>query len=169
MLPDYQSIGEGLLADTGAVKNVQGLDFVKRQTVDAAKNGYKTQWEKLDKEQHMSGVGDNAKTCTHQATITGVLPNGQVMKYSAPVIPGEESPVPPLYGLDSMAADNTFFDTRHGKLAMVPDGKENEIVWPKGTTFIQMVKAPSGHWLVPISSWSVKKQTTVKTFLSSRS
>jgi len=154
-----QLIGEeGLLVDTGAVNNVSGMEFIKRQTKASEQYGYHTTWEQLDKVQHMSGVGDNTKMCTHQATITGILSTGELMQYSAPVIPGNPSPVPPLYGLKSMAKENTFVGTRQGNLAMVPDGKEEEIVWPKGTRFIQMKKAPSGHWLIPISNWTVKVQ-----------
>ena len=157
---------EGLLADTGAVGSVTGMDFVKRQSTDSSKHGFTTEWEELERVQLMSGVGDNTKSCTHQATVYGILENGEVIKYAAPVIPGDPSPVPPLYGLASMAKENTYFDTRGGRLCMVPDEMEKQIKWPTGTRFIQMKKASSGHWLIPISNWKVPRKTTVvKTFM----
>ena len=91
--------------------NLTGLDFVKRQTVASRAHGFDTQWEVLNKPKRMSGVGDAAKTCTHQALVYGVLENGELISYAAPVIPDgpcDTSPVPPLYGLNSMAKENTY-------------------------------------------------------------
>ena len=90
------------------------------QSQDAKQNGYDTEWEKLQKEKRMSGVGDNTKTCSYQATVCCALSSGEVIKFAAPVIPGDPSPVPPLWGVRSMAAENVFYGTRQGKLAMVP-------------------------------------------------
>ena len=147
---------EGLLIDTGAVDNLTGADFVFRQGAAADQHGLETQWQLLDKPKRMSGVGDSTKECTHQATIHGRLADGTLVSYTAPVLPGQPSPVPPLYGLHSMAKDNTYFGTRSGTMAMVPDGLEKDIVWPPGTRFRQCEKAPSGHWLLVVSHWGSK-------------
>ena len=50
-----------------------------------------------------------------------------------------------------MAASNTFFGTRSGVHALVPEGAE--VQWPKGTKFMRSVKSASGHWLFRVSSW----------------
>ena len=150
---------EGLLADTGAVDNVTGMDFVKRQTEAASKLGLKTRWEKLDKPKRLAGVGGRTSICTHQAVIPGVLADGTMATYAAPVIPPdvpEQTSVPPLYGLKSMAAENVYMGTRSGVMALVPDGKEEEIKWPAGTKFRQCKKAPSGHWMLTFSHWENK-------------
>ena len=103
------------------------------------------------------GVGGRASTCTHEAVIPCRLNNGEYIKYSTPVIPddgpGRPSTVPSLFGLDSMATMNTYFGTRNGLMAMVPDGREDEIVWPRGTRFISCERAPSRHWLITTNSW----------------
>ena len=114
-----------------------------------------TKLAKLAKPRNMSGVGDKAKTCEDEATIFGKLPDGTIISYPAPVIPGPDSYVPPLYGLDSMAAEHTYVGSHNGLLAMVPSGRDSEIRWPVGTKFIQCTKAPSGHWLITISHWNV--------------
>ena len=145
---------EGLLVDTGAVDNLTGADFVVRQSAAAAQRGLPTQWEILRKPKRMSGVGDGTKLCTHQATVHGAIAGGALTSYTAPVIPGTPSPTPPLYGLRSMAAENTYFGTRTGLMALVPVEEEDQIVWPPGTRFLQCEAAPSGHWLLVMSEWN---------------
>ena len=145
---------EGLLVDTGAVDNLTGLDYIQRQDAAAMRYNLKTNWEQLDKPKRLSGVGDHTKTCTHQATVHGVLETGDLVTYTAPVIPGAPSPIPPLYGLRSMAMENIYFGTNSGIMAMVPQGRDNEIVWPEGTRFRQCEKAPSGHWILVTSHWN---------------
>ena len=98
---------EGLLADTGAVENLTGNDFVSRQGKLTKQHGREVKWYKLAKTKKVSGVGDKAKSCQYKASVPGMLEDGTEIKYLASVIGGEPSPVPPLYGLDSMAAQNT--------------------------------------------------------------
>ena len=120
-------------------------------------------WSQLTHPKRMAGVGKTTETCTHQAGVYGVSDAGDLMIYTAPVVPpdsetGAPSLLPPLYGLVSMAECNAFMGTRHGLLAQVPDGAESQIVWPPGTKFIQCRKAPSGHWLMVVSNWHKLKQ-----------
>ena len=145
--------GEGLVVDTGAVEDLTGLDFIRRQSIAAEQYGHSTAWESLANPKRLSGVGDSTKTCTHQAKVVGALETGELVQYTAPVIPGEPSPVPPLYGLNSMSAENTYFSARSGTMHLVPHGRESEISWPEGTRTRQCVKAPSGHWLLAVSHW----------------
>ena len=142
---------EGILPDTGAVHNLSGLSFVQRQGQLAAAYGHSVKWQQLNKPKQVAGVGDAAKPCTHQAVVPGRLRSGSRIHYAAPIIGGGPSDIPALYGLDSMASENTFFGTRGGLMARVPDGLEDSIVWPTGTRFDQCERAPSGHWLLIIS------------------
>jgi hypothetical protein len=149
------AIGEGLVVDTGAVEPLSGLDFIMRQSAESKKHGLETQWYILDKPKNISGIGDNAKTCTHKAKVYCALETGELVSYTTPVIPKDlpsgTSPVPALYALDDMAAENTYFGTRNGLMALVPN--EASIQWPEGTRFRQCEKAPSGHWLLKVSAW----------------
>ncbi len=145
---------EALLVDTGAVDNVTGGDFIARQRADGAKHGHGTKVQQMERPKRLSGVGDAAKPCTTEACVPGVLRNGEKITYNAPVLPGDPSPIPPLYGLRAMAEENVFIGARPGTLSMVPSGKEGQIVWPKGTQHHKLQKAPSGHWMLPVGSWS---------------
>ena len=88
--------GEGLLVVAGAVYNLQGMDFAKRQAAYGLRNGHAFEWELLDKPKYVSGVGDNAKACARQATVPGCLEGGTLIKYSAPAVGGSPSPAPPF-------------------------------------------------------------------------
>ena len=48
---------EGLLVDTGAVDDLTGLDFVKRQAEVAQRHGRQVKWEELAKPKRVSGAG----------------------------------------------------------------------------------------------------------------
>ena len=147
---------EGAVVDTGAWENLSGKDAVLRQTKLAEQAGFQTTWTKMARPKYVSGVGDKAKQCTEVATIHGCLHNGRVIKYETPVIDGNEygdSPLPTLYGLKSMSVQNTYFGTRNGKMVMIPEGKDDDIIWPSGTQVIQCEKAPSNHWILTTSNW----------------
>ena len=151
---------EGLLVDTGAVQNLTGGDFVARVSVIAEANGRKTSWHPMTKVKHVSGVGDAAKACYYKANVPGMMKNGREIRYVAPVISGEPSPCPPLYGLDSMKQTNTYMGTKYGRLAMVPEGSDDQIIWPEGTEFIQCEASPSGHWMIVITDWGSRASSS---------
>ena len=158
---------EGLLPDTGAVKDLSGQEFVDRQTSEAHQHGYDTVWYDLPKPQGVSGVGGVDKICRQKAAVHCCLTDGTLMKYCPAVIPG--SGVPPLVGVDTMSKLNVFFGTRQGTFTMVPDGQENDIIWPEGTKHYQCVKAPSGHWLLTVSAWISSQQSKPKNVSAGKS
>ena len=85
------------------------------------------------------------------------LPAGVAMKYTTPVMDGRQgkpSPCPTLGGLEWMASMNVYFGAANGLMAMVPAGKDENIVWPEGTTFIKCEPAPSGHWLMTTNNYN---------------
>ncbi len=149
---------DGLLVDTGARRNLTGRNLVDRQSCTAQRHGYKTTWTTLDQPRRMSGVGKGAQIAHRAATIHGVVGEGDQISYSAPVLEEEGAEVPALYGLDPMAARNTYVGTRTGRLHMIPEGKDDEIIWPKGTRVIECKKARPGHWMIPISRWHKLKR-----------
>ena len=108
-------------------------------------------WERLANPKHVSGVGDTVKICTHQVILPSRLENGEMIKYATPVI--KDDSTPGLYGVDSMSADNTYFGTRKGIMAMIPEGTDDQIQWPRGTRFVNCNKAPSGHWIMQTNNF----------------
>jgi len=105
----------------------------------------------------MSGVGQGTDKCTREALMYGVTDEGDLVSFEGPVLEEHGTDVPALYGLDPMASRNTYVGTRLGKLHMIPNGTDDQIIWPKGTKTIQCDKSRSGHWMVPISRWSKYK------------
>ena len=149
-----------LLVDTGAVDNLSGVQSIKEQsTEDAIAGFFKTEWETLQKPKMVSGVGGKANTCIHQAIVPGRLNNGMMITYATPVIPddspGHPSTVPSLYRLDSMECGDiyTYFGTRSGLMAMVSAGRDEEIIWPQGSRFMNCERAPPRHWLITANNW----------------
>ena len=151
--------GEGLVVDTGAVENLTGNDFVRRHVPDATKHGYKTKWLKLDRPKYLSGVGDATKAAYEAVDVAIALETGEVVRYRAPVIPGDPSPIPPLLGLSSMQAELTMFDVVNGTMYHLPNLqalKDLAKHMPAGTRTRQCVAAPSKHWILPVSAWSAR-------------
>ena len=154
---------EGVIPDTGSVFSLSGGDAVDRHARHAEAHGHKVVWEPLSKTKHVSGVGDNTKTCTHVANIPTMLEDGTLMNYRTPVVNGHPSPIPSLYGLDDMAAHNTYFGTANGLMAMIPEGTDKQIHWPPGTRFIQCKRAPSRHWIMTTSNWHMQQSRNYHT------
>ena len=144
---------EGLLVDTGSRFNITGGDLVERQSSQSSEHGLVTQWKELKEPRLMSGVGKGVQQCTREALIHGVVAEGDLITYKAPVLEESGKAVPGLYGLDPMADRNTYVGTATGKLHMIPPGTDDQIIWPKGTKTLSCVKSRSGHWMLPISKW----------------
>ena len=155
---------EGILPDTGAVFNLSGPDFIRRMELLAARHGMKVRWQKLKQPKSVGGVGDSARACTHQAIVPGFTSAGRRIDYITPVIGGGSGGVPGLWGLNDMAARNTYFGTASGRLAMIPEGTDHLIQWPIGTSFTDMERAPSGDWLVIISHFEQAQQESQQMF-----
>ena len=110
----------------------------------------------------VSGVGKDSEKCTTIQSVPGVLEDGTVIQYDAPRIPG--SSVPALCGMQTLDEQNMGVLPWSNQLAKVPRGKEQEIIWPEGTTFIQCRRAKTGHMLLPIGHFDKlqHKPTSIK-------
>jgi hypothetical protein len=142
---------EGVIPDTGAVDDITGSEYVERQDAASRKHGMKVEYEDLAHPKGVAGVGGRDRVCTQRAKIPCPLADGSMMKYCPAVIP--QSDVPPLMGNDTMSRLNVYFGTRKGTFTMIPEGSDDQIIWPPGTKHIQCVKAPSRHWLLTVSAW----------------
>ena len=96
----------------------------------------------------VSGVGKESEKCTMVQSVPGVLEDGTFIQYDAPRIPG--SSVPALCGMQTLDEHNMGVLPWSNQLVKVPKGKEQDIIWPEGTTFIQCRRAKTGHMLLPI-------------------
>ena len=96
----------------------------------------------------VSGIGKESEKCTMVQSVPGVLEDGTFIQYDAPRIPG--SSVPALCGMQTLDEQNMGVLPWSNQLVKVPKGKEQDIIWPEGTTFIQCRRAKTGHMLLPI-------------------
>ena len=106
---------EGLLVDTGALRDLSGGDAVERMGTLALPHGCPTVWKHLAMPKHVSGVGDMAKVCTHQASVPGCPNDGLFILYHTPVSTGKPWPVPSLLGRKTMAKMNCSLGHAGGK------------------------------------------------------
>ncbi len=109
-------------------------------------------------------LGEGVQTVRREATVTGAVEEGSLITYTAAVLEDERhgAQVPGLLGLEPLAERNTYVGTHTGELAMVPNGTDLAIEWPKGTKRLRCVKGRGGHWMLPLGKWSNIKSRKVQ-------
>ena len=151
--------------DTGAVFNLTGDEWLHRMSEHLPRN-LPIKYEELPEPQGVMGVGQNASTVTHVASVpVGMadqgIPPDENFKYKATVI--TNSDVPALLGLQSMIASNCVLDLRHGKMHMytAEDPNAIEIKFAPNMEHkvgrLKMATAQSGHLMLPCSQFQSPK------------
>ena len=109
---------------------------MRQQGALTEQHGKKVQGKRFEKPLRVAGIGEEAKLCHDLAAAAGTARDGKSFPYTTPVIPPsadqQEGDVPALAELDDLEAMNACMGTRNGRLSPVPDGKENDIIWPLG-------------------------------------
>ena len=144
------SEGEGLLCDLGAVDNLCGSDWVKRQESHARRPA---KWRSI-RPITVEGVGKEADRSVQTAAVDIALPDGTAGSYEAPVL---EGPLPALWGLRSMRRHRTLFDVVNKKVYFLGPGGYKIHLSPGSTTY-DLLESPSGHLMLPVSCF--KEATT---------
>lgn len=147
--------GEGLLVDCGAVTNLAGDRWVQRQQAIAEAHGQGTSIEALERPSSVEGVGNGASQIGHRASVPICLASGHEAKFETSVV--TDSELPALLGLDSLERQGALIDCRNRKLIQVGPGGYKLQLSPNSSSH-DLQKAPSGHLLLPCSSW--KGRTT---------
>ena len=145
---------EALLVDLGAYDNLTGEDWVHRAGLLAERAGRMPTRASLQQPMKVQGVGKQTQQCEEMVLMPGELENGDIIEYTAPIIPA--SPIPALWGLRSTERQNAVVDTRvHERKVYL--GDDVQIVPGPRTRIIQMQKAESGHLMVPITHFESQK------------
>ena len=71
--------------------------------------------------------------------------------FTAPIVP--DSPVPGLLGLESMTTKRTIIDAAKNQLITLGPG-DYSIQLPPGSEVYQCKRSPSGHLVLPVSSFN---------------
>jgi len=103
----------------------------------------------------VSGVGKDSEQRKVIQSIPGATADGELLTCEAPKIPN--STVPALCGMQTLDEQNIAVVPWSNQLVRVPKGKEHEIIWPQGTTFVQCKRAKTGHMILPIGHFDKLK------------
>ena len=141
---------ESLLIDVGAWGNLVGALWVKRVRTRAALFGHGCQFSKLPKTLSVEGVGQNANSTNEEATVPICLPDGSVCSYTAPML--EDSELPALLGLKSLAEKRCIIDTFNRRLIFVGEGGYKLQLSPGSKTY-PLHSAATGHLMLQCDNW----------------
>jgi hypothetical protein len=154
---------EALLLDIGAYDNLTGDRWVRRQEEHAARFGGVTIRQPLKQTLGIEGVGKGAQEAKEAATCPIALENGELSTYTAPEV--QNSNIPALLGLRAVEAQNGVIDTRRGQQKMyLGDVDCVQIIPKKNTRVVNLVPAPSGHLMIPVSNFQQVVSKAVWTF-----
>jgi hypothetical protein len=98
----------------------------------------------------IDGVGSQPSTCSTTAVVPIALPEGTLATFSTSLI--DQSDVPALWGLNSMTEKAALVDTLHNQVILVGRGGFEMKLSP-GSTVLQCQRSPTGHMMLPCSSW----------------
>ncbi len=103
---------------------------------------------------YVNGVGAGAATCDYEAIapIAVKFAEHEATKetYQANIAEGVGENLPAILGLDSMQEKDSVLILRRGRELMAFPGPGGyKIEWSPGTKLLPMVKAPSGHLVIP--------------------
>ena len=153
-------VGEALLIDTGAPKNMMGEKTALAIAKAAQTHGFGMSRHSLDRVLNIEGVGKASNACSEYAVLPIALEDGQVGHYKGVIVP--DSLIPALLGTESLESRRSIIDTVHGTLIELGPGEYN-MQLPPGSKVRQMRKAPTGHYMLPCTNWDVAKPSVGKT------
>jgi hypothetical protein len=156
--------GEALLVDTGAYDGLAGSEWFDEHIKGVKNAGLGHMITEKPTSIVVSGVGKDSEKCSTVQSVPGVLEDGTVIQYDAPRIPG--CSVPALCGMQTLDEQNMGVLPWSSQLVKVPKGKEKDIIWPEGTTFLQCQRAKTGHMMLPIGHFSRMKHKPEKSQLA---
>jgi hypothetical protein len=151
----------GLLVDTGAYDNIGGSDsaWFKQHLEDIKSLGMSPGVRDIP-ELAVSGVGKGAATTSKALTIPGAVLDSdgmaQQIVFDTPIVNG--SPIPPLWGLQSLRKHRALIDCQGLKLHLLGAGDLRQTLPPGSRTF-PLELSEGGHLILPIGEFdTLKKQ-----------
>ena len=146
---------EGLLVDPGAILNLCGDKWMKRQAAIAKRTGRNIELRSSKTPMRVEGVGKGSQPCTGEVRVPICLkasdgttrPN---LHYEASYI--AESEIPALLGLNTLKKRKAVLDCFNGILFEM-GADEYQITLPPGSTRSDLEQGESGHWILPCSDW----------------
>jgi hypothetical protein len=141
---------EALLVDTGAIGNLSGSNWIQRVQKICQEHGQGVSLSDIPRPLTFGGVGSGESTCKLKATVPLAFADGRTGVFNSPVV--SESELPALLGLQSMDSRRTVLDLVHNIMYEMGPG-DFKIVPSPGSRILNMIRAPTGHLMLPISEW----------------
>ena len=106
----------------------------------------------------VKGVGSNPSTTSTISQVPIAVPGLGVAAFAGPVLGDRDAPA--LLGLHSLGGESTVLDLRPNKrhlyTAVSPGDIEIRLrLGAEGVYKLQMVQAPSGHFLIPCTAYGM--------------
>ena len=145
----------GLLVDTGAFDNIGGSDsdWFKEHVAHLESLGMHPTIRNIP-EIAVSGVGAGAAKASKAFTFPGAVVNGdgivENMMFDTPIVNG--SPIPPLWGLQSLRKYRALIDCQGLKLHLLGAG-DLRLSLPPGSRTFPLEMSEGGHLILPIGEF----------------
>jgi hypothetical protein len=161
----------GLLIDTGACDNLDGVDsaWFKEHMAELGKRGIKPAVRSIP-EMSVSGVGSGAAKATQAVVFPGAAVDvdgvAQPLMFNTPVVEG--SSIPPLWGLRSLREQRALIDCQGLKLHLLGQG-DLRLTLPPGSRTFPLEHSDGGHLILPIGEFDLlQKQNRTSTSSSKK-
>ena len=150
----------GLFVDTGAYDNIGGSEsaWFKEHLADLERLGMKPTIRDIP-QIAVSGVGSGAATSSKAFTFPGAVVNGdgivENMMFDTPIVDG--SPIPPLWGLQSLRRHRALIDCEGLRLHLLGAG-DLRLSLPPGSRTFPLELSEGGHLILPINEFERLKE-----------
>jgi len=149
----------GVIVDTGAVGNLSGESWALAASRLSRQHGFPASSRRMPRPISVQGVGKGSQECTWETVIPAAirLEDGSYMlhRFTSPCVPASE--LPALWGLDSLTTQRAIIDCAGRRMYLCGPG-DIQIIPPPGTQVMPLDRAPSGHLVLPISSYEEYKR-----------
>jgi hypothetical protein len=160
----------GLLIDTGACDNLDGVDsaWFKEHMAELTKRGIKPTIRGIP-EMAVSGVGAGSAKATQAVIFPGVAVDSegvaQPLMFNTPVVEG--SSIPPLWGLRSLREQRALIDCAGLKLHLLGQG-DLRLTLPPGSQTFPLELSDGGHLILPIGEFDALNRQNTSAATSSK-
>ena len=149
----------GLLIDPGAWSNLVGEKWAREVAVKAKNNGHQPSQKKMTQPFTVQGVGTGTNDAKWEVNLPIAVSDEEgttkLCEYHAPTVSGEGSDLPALLGLESMSKNRAVLEMTDGQEYLTyPGAGGYKIDWSPGTKRYKLVRAPSGHLILPCDAFA---------------
>ena len=147
-----------ILVDPGAWTNLRGADTIRKMADAARRAGHRPQQWRMERPLQIMGVGNGTQACNYEVKVPFAFRTEEghaLCSYNSPTVGGAGSQLPALLGLRSIEARGGVLETRDGNQCLTLPGPGGYTIhWSPGTVRYPLVKAPSGHLVIPFGDLS---------------